>query len=142
MAGSHASPGAPRTLSETEVRDVYGPALRALPPAPAHFILCFEKGSQELTKASQQLLGSVVQAVRERAGADVSIVGHTDTTGDRGRNFNLGLQRAQVVARVLAAEGLDVASANVTSHGQDNPLVPTAPNTDEPRNRRVEVTVR
>jgi outer membrane protein OmpA-like peptidoglycan-associated protein len=124
------------------VRDVYGPALGALPPAPAHFILYFERGSQGLSSGSKQLLEKVIQAVRERAGADVSIVGHTDTTGDGARNFSLGLQRAQVVAQVLAAEGLDIASAHITSHGQDNPLVPTGPNTDEPRNRRVEVTVR
>lgn len=136
------APGPPRILTDREVQEAYGAAMSALPPPPAHFILYFERDTPELSAASKPIVADVISAVRERTGADVSIVGHTDNTGDRARNFALGGQRAEAVAKILSAQGLDVSQVQVVSHGQDNPLVATGPNTDEPRNRRVEVTVR
>lgn len=142
VANPLAAPGAPRPLSEAQVAEVYGTALGALPPPPAHFILYFDKATTELSQRSKPLVEEVLRAVQERPGADISIIGHTDSTGDRASNVSLGLRRAQSVAGLLAARGLNVSEAQVASHGQDNPLVPTPPNTDEPVNRRVEVTVR
>jgi outer membrane protein OmpA-like peptidoglycan-associated protein len=46
------------------------------------------------------------------------------------------------VGALLAAERIDPGSLEITSHGEANLLVPTADNVSEPRNRRVEVTVR
>ena len=46
------------------------------------------------------------------------------------------------VGALLAAEGIDPGALEITSHGEANPLVPTGDNVSEPRNRRVEVTVR
>lgn len=42
----------------------------------------------------------------------------------------------------LAAGGGGPGALEITSHGEANPLVPTGDNVSEPRNRRVEVTVR
>jgi outer membrane protein OmpA-like peptidoglycan-associated protein len=72
----------------------------------------------------------------------VSIVGHTDTTGTRDYNFRLGLRRAERVRGRLQAVGAAPTELTVESHGEDNPLVPTGDGVSEPRNRRVEVTVR
>jgi outer membrane protein OmpA-like peptidoglycan-associated protein len=57
-------------------------------------------------------------------------------------NLQLSLARARAVAALLAAAGVDPASLEITSHGEANLLVPTGDNVPEPRNRRVEVTVR
>ena len=43
---------------------------------------------------------------------------------------------------VLVSAGLSLGQIEVGSHGESNLLVPTADNVNEPRNRRVEVTVR
>ena len=50
--------------------------------------------------------------------------------------------RAERVRDLLIAEGLDPTLIEVDSHGENNPLIPTADEIAEPRNRRVEVTVR
>ena len=47
-----------------------------------------------------------------------------------------------MVRALLAEAGLDPASIEVTSHGEAALLVPTADDTYEPRNRRVEITIR
>ena len=73
---------------------------------------------------------------------DVTVVGHTDTTGDRAANFQLGLDRAMRVRRLLVEAGLDASLIEVISHGETDLLVPTPDETSEPRNRRVEIAVR
>ena len=43
---------------------------------------------------------------------------------------------------LLRQQGLNLAALVVESHGERNLLVPTPDNVDEPRNRRVEITLR
>jgi len=54
----------------------------------------------------------------------------------------LGLQRANSVRTTLIEAGLDGAAIDVTSHGESTLLVPTADDVYEPKNRRVDITVR
>jgi outer membrane protein OmpA-like peptidoglycan-associated protein len=68
-------------------------------------------------------------------------VGHTDTTGSATSNDELGRKRALIVRNLLVAAGLDASAVEATSHGESDPLVKTADDTYEPRNRRVEVDI-
>ena len=136
------SPGKPFVVQEEEVRAQVGPALNALPKPPAKFILYFKHDSDELTTRSLAKLPVVLRTIRERFPVDISIVGHTDTLGGRPYNARLSLKRAQAVAALLKEKGVDPSRFEITSHGKDNPLVPTGDQVSEPRNRRVEVTVR
>ena len=70
------------------------------------------------------------------------MIAHTDTVGDEENNAKLSLERAKMVASLLKAAKLDEDKIRVESHGEKNLLIPTPDNTAEPRNRRVEVTVR
>jgi outer membrane protein OmpA-like peptidoglycan-associated protein len=139
-AGS--SPGLPTVMSGQEVRAIAGPALGALPKPPARFILYFDHDSVNLTRESQSLLKTVLETIRDRAPVDVSVVGHTDTVGKHEYNDALSLKRARAVATILLGRGVDPAVLDITSHGKNNPLVPTGDQVREPRNRRVEITVR
>ena len=46
------------------------------------------------------------------------------------------------IQNLLEEQGIDPTFILTTSHGEGNPLVPTADNVLEPRNRRVEVIIR
>jgi outer membrane protein OmpA-like peptidoglycan-associated protein len=120
----------------------FGDALAALPPAPQAFTLHFLFNSEDLTPASSALLADTLQAVKQRPVPDVLVVGHTDTTGPPSLNFQLALRRAQTVRELLLAAGLDAGAVDVASHGEAQPLVLTPDETNEPRNRRVVITVR
>jgi outer membrane protein OmpA-like peptidoglycan-associated protein len=137
-----AAPGNPSVIPGDEVCAQVGPALAALPPPPVRVILYFEHNSDDLTKESLAQLPEVIRTIRKRAPVDLSVVGHTDTVGDKSYNYRLSLMRAKAVAALLVAKGLDPSILEITSHGKDNPLVPTGDQVFEPRNRRVEVTVR
>jgi outer membrane protein OmpA-like peptidoglycan-associated protein len=142
VADGRTAPTQPEALSAAEVQTLFGDALGAQPAPPQRFLLYFEHNSTVLTAESRQGLPAVVTAIRGRAAAETSVVGHSDTAGDAQKNLDLSLARARAVGALLAAAGVDTASIEITSHGEANPLVPTGDNVSEPRNRRVEVTVR
>jgi outer membrane protein OmpA-like peptidoglycan-associated protein len=136
-------PPAPvKVLTEADVNRLFGEALSALPAAPQHFILYFRFESNELTDESRALLPKVLDAVRQQPYPDVSVVGHTDTTGTSTGNFELGLRRANAIRERLIEAGVRASLIEATSHGEADPLVKTADEVLEPRNRRVEITVR
>jgi outer membrane protein OmpA-like peptidoglycan-associated protein len=137
-----ARPGAVSAMSETELTRLFGAALAALPPAPRHFTLQFRFESDTLTSESAALVPEILKTVKALPVPEVVVVGHTDTMGDRKANLALGLKRANTVREILAAAGLARGTIEVTSHGEADPLVKTADNRPEPRNRRVEITVR
>jgi OOP family OmpA-OmpF porin len=136
------APGPVTELSEAEIQRIFGPALAAQPPAPILFTLFFEFDSEELTDTSRQMVTEVLQVVKKYPVPRVTVVGHTDTTGSAESNIELGLRRANAVRALLVDIGLDAAAIDSTSHGEAALLIPTADGIFEPRNRRVDVTVR
>lgn len=135
-------PSPPATLLPDEIQRLFGSALGARPLAPRRFFLYFQTGSDDLTPDSQAEAPQIVAFVRDRPVPDVSIIGHTDTTGAALANTELGLRRATLIGNQLITAGLPADQIDVTSHGEANLLVQTADNVPEARNRRVEVTVR
>ena len=136
------APAAPVAMPDDEVQRLFGAALAARPAAPVRFLFYFDEGSEELVPASRALLPGVQRTVSERRAVDVSVVGHTDTVGDKRSNYALGLRRAEKVAAILRNFGVDSKMLEITSFGEEDLLVKTPDNVREPANRRVEVTIR
>ncbi len=130
------------TMSEADVRRLFGDALDALPPAPRSFTLYFRFESDELTEESKALVPKIIATVRERSAPEVVVVGHTDTMGTPAANFALGLKRAGAIRELLVASGLDPATVEATSLGEALLLIQTPNDTPEARNRRVEIAVK
>nr|WP_315464057.1 OmpA family protein [uncultured Rhodoferax sp.] len=125
-----------------EVNARYG-ALLALPMLPAvQFTLQFEPGTSTLTGASQAQLPGILEQASSRAGGEILVVGHTDRTGSPQANDALSLQRAQSIRELLIQRGFDPVLIEAVGRGEREPVVPTEPNVDEPRNRRAEIFIR
>jgi outer membrane protein OmpA-like peptidoglycan-associated protein len=129
-------------MSEASVQQLFGDVLAALPMAPEHFMLHFLFESDSLTEESRALLPQILQAARRHPYPDVAVIGHTDTTGSAAGNFELGLRRANAIRTSLIEAGIDRTLIDVTSHGEADLLVKTADGVADPRNRRVEITIR
>jgi outer membrane protein OmpA-like peptidoglycan-associated protein len=140
--GPDGPPGAVATLSEADVTRLFGSALSALPPEPKHFTLYFKFESDALTDDSASKVPEILSAVKQLAVPEVVVVGHTDTLGDAKANVALGLKRAMSVRNVLVDAGIAPAMIEVASHGEADLLAKTGNNVAEPRNRRVEISVR
>lgn len=130
------------TLSAEQLQRDLGAAIAAQPQPPRVFVLYFNVGDAQITPASQSLLPEILAEVRQRPAPELSIVGHTDTVGSADLNAALSLRRAEQVAQLLREAAAAAIQVDITSHGEHNLLVPTPDETAEPRNRRVEVTVR
>lgn len=129
-------------VADERIKQDFGEAIAARPLLPEHFLLYFELGGSRLTRESEALLPKVIEAAARRPAVDASVIGHTDTLGKAEANEALALQRAREIAELIKAKGLKVLALSVESHGERNLLVKTPDETAEPRNRRVEISLR
>lgn len=129
-------------VNEEQFKKDFSAAMGARPLLPERFLLYFESGGAKLTPDSEALLPKIVESAAKRPSVDVSIIGHTDTAGKADINEGLALQRAQATADLLKGKGLKADALSVESHGERNLLVKTPDETPEPRNRRVEISIR
>jgi outer membrane protein OmpA-like peptidoglycan-associated protein len=137
-----AAPSTPTRAEDDQIAKTFGPALAALPEPPVRYVLYFQSASTTLTADSQKLVAEILANVKARQSTDLSIVGHSDRKGPRQLNYRLALDRALAVKSLLISKGVDPSIIEAESHGEDNPLIKTEDEVAEPRNRRVEVTVR
>jgi len=131
-----------RKMKENDVMRQFGDVIATLPPPPLHFTLYFRFDSENLTDESRALVQDVLKSVKAQPVPDVIVIGHTDTTGSEASNFELGMRRANAVRSLLIDAGLSASAIDARSHGELELLVPTANEVFEPKNRRVEITVR
>lgn len=138
------SDGTPRTGRATEatVKKEFGAALRAQPPAPVSFVIYFQLGGDEIAEESKSSVNSLLAEMARRPSPEITVIGHTDTLGTDQVNDTLSLQRAQRVREMLIQRGVAAGRISAAGRGEREPLVPTADEVAEPRNRRVEVSVR
>jgi outer membrane protein OmpA-like peptidoglycan-associated protein len=141
-ASADRPPSEPKILEEKQVRQAFREALEAQPIPPVSFIIYFRTGSAALSTESLKLLAKVIDAIQARKSTDIIISGHTDSVGSIDDNYRLSIRRAKAVADILVKRGIDRRNIQETYHGEGNPLVPTPDRVREPRNRRVEITVR
>ena len=129
-------------LDERAVKEQFGAVLAALPGVPATFTLYFLEGSDELTPQSRAELDNIFAELKRRPLPDIVVIGHTDTVGGLTYNDQLSLARAQRMREMLIGLGIPGERIEAAGRGEREPLVPTADNVSEPRNRRVEINVR
>ena len=129
-------------LDEAEVKRQFAAALAAQPQAPVKYILNFEFGTAVLTSASKASIPEILESINRREMVEISVSGHTDRMGPAEVNKKLARVRAGQMAKILMENGVPESRIVVESHGEGNPLVPTADGVAEPRNRRVEVVIR
>jgi len=102
----------------------------------------FVLGTDEFTPASKTAFEEARREIASWSGAEVVVIGHTDRMGSDDFNDALSRKRAEIVAARLIASGVPAGRVSVAARGEREPLIPTADEVPEPRNRRVEIKVR
>jgi OmpA-OmpF porin, OOP family len=113
---------------------------RALTTEGGTYLVFFAWDQADLTPVTQAVLAQVVADYARGGPARVVIAGHADRSGTDAYNQALSEQRAQNVARALAARGVPQSALDVQGFGESRPRIPTADGVREPQNRRVEIT--
>src|SRR5437660_9100409 len=105
-------------------------------PVASSFRVLFAPGSSTVQTPEQATIQQAAVAYRSRAGASITLTGHTDTTGSPAFNQVLSRRRVDAVTAGLVAAGVPAASITGTSaSGETNPPVPTGDNVSDQKNR-------
>lgn len=144
-AVAEVAPSGSVATAQTDAQQVekrYGQLLSVQPAAEQRFTLLFMPGGAQLTPESSAALADVLARATERPGGEVIIIGHTDRVGSVESNDTLSLQRAQAVRQLVIDRGFDPNRVEAVGRGEREPVVQTADEVEEPKNRRAEIVVR
>jgi len=141
-AEARADSTAPTAETQENISVIFRSAIAAQPILPHHFRLYFILGSNELTPESKVAYRAVFDDIKQRPVYEIEVIGFTDTLGDLPYNQGLSLARAAAIRGAIVRDGLDRQAISIAGRGKRDLLVATADQTPEPRNRRVEITVR
>lgn len=132
-------------LAPTRIHDadlLFRSAFASRPVPPHHFTLHFENGSSVLTPDGVVAYHRVFDDIHQRLAYEIEVIGYTDTVGTQAFNQALSLRRAGAIRDRLIADGIAASTITATGRGKLELAIPTADQVTEPRNRRVEITVR
>lgn len=113
-----------------------------LPPPPARFIMYFVPDTTDLAPGSEGMIDALDRHFKARPGAEIEIIGYTDTVGKPEYNLKLSLDRANEIKARLVDLGFPAEVITTTGRGENDLRFPTADNTENGGNRRVEIIVR
>jgi len=110
-------------------------------PAAAHFAVYFDFDSWTLKAEQLKVLDDVISTARSGGQSNITIVGHTDTSGSSEYNQALSVKRANVVVEALVQMGARRAALHASGVGETDLAVETGDGVKEPRNRRTVITL-
>ena len=111
------------------------------PPAPSDFTVYFNFDSWTLTAEDLTVLTNVITTARNGGQSQITIVGHTDTSGPADYNQRLSVHRANVAVEALVDMGARRAAIHASGVGENDLAVATADGVREAKNRRAVITL-
>lgn len=103
----------------------------------------FPVNKAEISDEAKAMIDEAVgPLVKENRGVWFEIEGHTDNTGDAAYNFKLGEERAMAVRDYIAKkDAIALSRLNVSSYGEEKPVVDNKTREDRAQNRRVVIRI-
>ena len=101
----------------------------------------FELNSDRLTFNARRVLLDVANALKQQAGLDVAVEGHTDSLGSDDYNQKLSQRRANAVIAYLVQQGIDATRLKAVGHGESRPVASNETADGREQNRRVEFKI-
>ena len=102
----------------------------------------FATDSAAVSGPAQSDLLAVAQNLRQYPNSTVQVIGHTDSTGEAAYNLQLSQRRAQSVANILIAGGVQSQRIAAGGQGESQPVASNDTPAGRSQNRRVEIIIR
>lgn len=103
--------------------------------------ISFAVGRADIQPNFRSILDTFATGLSSNTGANVTIVGHTDSTGTDAVNNPLSLNRATSVRDYLTTRGVMASRFTVEGRGSREPIVANDTAANKTKNRRVEIFV-
>ena len=98
-------------------------------------------GSELSPEAQTRLMDFVQKLKSDNKNVYLEIQGHTDATGSKPGNMQLGEARAEAVRRFMNQQGVPLNRMSAISYGDETPVAPNNTRAGRAQNRRVVVIV-
>ena len=102
----------------------------------------FDFDSADLTTEAISILDRSLAAIRSSSSQNLSVEGHTDSTGTDSYNLNLSQRRAEAVVDYLVGHGIDRSRLSARGFGESAPISTNDSAAGRAQNRRVEIYAR
>ncbi len=102
----------------------------------------FAINSAAIQPQLRTVLDPFAASLRDDPNAQLTIIGHTDSTGSDSINNPLSLERARSVRDYLSARGVPANRIEVAGHGSREPVADNSSDAGRAKNRRVELFLR
>jgi len=102
----------------------------------------FDTNSARINPSFRDTLNQIAGTLQQHPEANVTVVGHTDSTGSDSYNMKLSQDRAQSVTAYLATQGIAGTRLSAVGQGESMPIADNATAEGRAQNRRVEMFVR
>ncbi|PXW72969.1 outer membrane protein OmpA-like peptidoglycan-associated protein [Blastomonas natatoria] len=132
----------PKGVGEDGLKPDERSLIGALPPPPARFIMYFVQDTTVLAPGSEGMIEALDRHFKSRPGAELEIIGYTDTVGKADYNLALSQKRADEIRGRLIELGFPPEVMTATGRGERELRFPTPDETENGGNRRVEIIVR
>jgi len=136
-----ARPAPPPSAESTPAPTAGPPRAPAATAATSIFTIYFDFDSWTLKAEQLKVLDDVISTARAAGQSNISIVGHTDTSGSPDYNQKLSEKRANIVVEVLVKMGARRAAVHASGVGETDLAVETGDGVKEAKNRRTVVTM-
>ena len=101
----------------------------------------FETGKSTINTSSSSDLNKLIQFLKDNAGTNLEIQGHTDNTGTIAANTKLSQLRANSVVNYLVKNGIGKDRLTAKGYGPTMPVADNSSKEGKAKNRRVEMKV-
>ena len=102
----------------------------------------FDSGSATIKPQMRAVLDPFAASLKDDPKAQLTIVGHTDSTGSEAVNNPLSVQRAQSVRDYLSSRGVVATRVLTEGRGEREPVSDNTTDAGRAKNRRVEILLR
>ena len=99
----------------------------------------FDTNKATIKPESKPIVDQIVVLLKDNPSLNVSVEGHTDSTGTPAKNKTLSQERAQSVINALVTTGIDKKRLSAVGWGQEKPVADNRTEEGKAKNRRVEI---
>jgi outer membrane protein OmpA-like peptidoglycan-associated protein len=103
--------------------------------------ILFETDSARLAPSAADLVRRISDTMKKHPNLKISVVGHTDSTGDYNYNVQLSERRAKAFADALIKDGVAANRLTAVGVGPQSPVAPNDTPEGRAQNRRVELVL-
>ena len=101
--------------------------------------LLFQTGSSSVNSKGKSVLKRLAAILKANPNMNIVVQGHTDSSGSDSKNWDLSVQRAANVVKLLVSYGANPKSITAAGRSSYDPVLPNNSTANKSKNRRTEI---